>query len=102
MKVFYAIQFCFFLLPYLVIGQTPISGTINDYAKVTAITGNVLTVTTTTGFSVGDEILIYQVQDATIQSNPTLTGFGLVTLINSAGLFEIDTIASLTVELLLR
>ena len=46
--------------------NTNIGGTINDYQQVTAISGGDITVASSAAFSVGDRVLLIQMQGATI------------------------------------
>lgn len=73
---------------------TSISGTINIYTSVSGIAGNTITVGSSTGFSVGDKILIIQMQGATIDESNSAT-FGNVTNFNDAGNYEFTTICSI-------
>lgn len=69
--------------------QTNISGIINRYAAVTAIDTctATLTVQNATGFEPEMEVLILQMQGATI-SDANNNSFGNITALNSAGLYE--------------
>lgn len=70
-----------------------ISGVVNIYAPVTAITNCTITLPTTSGFSAGDRILVIQMQGATIdQSNSA--GFGTIINTNNAGNFEFATVTA--------
>jgi hypothetical protein len=82
--------------PDWVEAQTPISGVINSYEQITGITlPNTITVSSTTPFTVGDLVLIIQMQDATVDITNTVT-FGSVQSYNSAGLLEFNTISSIS------
>ena len=75
--------------------------TLNSYAKVTAIAGNVFSVSnvneTFDTFEDGEEIVIMQMQDDVIGTNTAdLTTFGDLSAISSAGLYEVRTILSHT------
>ncbi|MFK7808644.1 MAG: PKD domain-containing protein [Saprospiraceae bacterium] len=75
--------------------QTSLSGIINDYTAVSAYAfcESQLTVENSSSFSEGDEVLIIQMNGATIdQSNNA--GFGNITNWGSAGLFEKSTVTS--------
>ena len=76
--------------------QTSISGIINSYAKVTAIDycAQQLTLQETNGFQVDDQILIIQMQGATINTNDS-GQFGSISNLNGAGLCEKATIANI-------
>ncbi len=80
-----------FLLPFPLISfaQTQLSGIINQYAKIMAIDAceGILTVSGTTGFGVGDQVLLVQMQGATINESNS-NSFGNITEIGGAGLFE--------------
>lgn len=76
-----------------VFAQSNISGTINLYEPVTAISGNVISVASTGSFSPGDTVLIIQMQGAEIdESNSAL--FGDVVAYNETGNYEFLTICS--------
>jgi hypothetical protein len=77
------------------IAQQNISGQINSYAQVTSISGNNLSVSNTTGFTVGGKVLIIQMQDASV-STTNNSSFGSLTAINAAGLFEILSVSSIS------
>lgn len=75
--------------------------TINGYASVTGIAGNVLTLSNVSEssdtFEDGEEIIIMQMQDSVIGGNTgNNASFGSLADIASAGLYEILTIASHT------
>ncbi len=50
------------LTSFPLIAQTPISGVINQYVKVTAVGADYVTVTSTAGYSVGDTVLLIQMK----------------------------------------
>jgi len=73
-----------------------ISGVINDYAAVTAIpcfSGAQLEVSSAAALSAGDKVLIIQMKGATIDETNSAS-FGTVTDYGSAGLYEINEVAS--------
>jgi hypothetical protein len=72
-----------------------ISGVINIYAGVTAVSGADVTVSSTTGFLIGDRVLIIQMQGAEIDESDSPT-FGDITAYNNAGNYEFGTIVSIT------
>ena len=76
-----------------VLGQS-IGGVVNIYTAVTNITPNSVTVTSSTGFSVGDRVLLIQMKGATINQTNTAS-FGQVVAMGSAGNFEFTNIASI-------
>lgn len=79
---------------------TSISGVINTYTPVSAI--NVaktqLTVGSITGFSANDKILVVQMKGASIDNTTPATNanFGAITAYNSAGLYEIANVSSVS------
>ena len=85
-----------------VFSQTPISGIINSYVKVTNIQScnpcdnscKTITVTSTAGYAVGDRVVVMQMKGASASTigDPT---FGSVSNYNQAGTFEFNTIASI-------
>lgn len=80
---------CLLFISHLVAAQTPLSGIINQYASVAEIDycASELTVSAPENFAVGTDILILQMQGATInQSNSAI--FGNIEDLGSAGLFE--------------
>lgn len=94
-----AIAYSFLLLFVTFSLVTKSQTIINGYAKVTSVSGSVLTLSnvdeTYDSFENGEEVLIYQVQDDVIGSNTTdASTFGDLSDIKSAGLFEVATIQS--------
>ncbi|BDS15612.1 DUF4347 domain-containing protein [Aureispira anguillae] len=71
-----------------------IGGTINSYAAVTGITGNDFLVDDASSFSVGDQILIIQMQGAIIDDSNT-SSYGVVTSRNGVGNFELANITTI-------
>ncbi len=71
-----------------------VGGIINSYASVSAIAGNTLTVSTTSGFSVGNKVLIIQMKGASIYSQNN-SAYGDVTNYNNSGNFEFATISAI-------
>ncbi|UII34070.1 T9SS type A sorting domain-containing protein [Fulvivirga ulvae] len=74
---------------------------INAYAKVTGISGTTLTLSdineTNDTFVSGEQVIIMQMQDDVIGSNTSNdSNFGTLDNIQSAGLYELGTIASVT------
>jgi hypothetical protein len=78
--------------------QAAINGIINSYAPVTAINTsncpNVLTVGNTTGFAVGNKILIIQMKGAKFDTANVST-FGNIINLNGAGSYEMAKITSI-------
>jgi len=73
---------------------------INAYAKVTGITsGSVLAVSnvnqTSGNFVVGQQVIIMQMQGATLSDNTNASTFGSLASLNSAGLYEVRTISAI-------
>ncbi|PIB26904.1 hypothetical protein BFP77_14080 [Maribacter sp. 4U21] len=81
------------------ISQTSnISGVINDYTRVTAINcsfGGEIQVANSGAFSVGQKVLLIQMQGATIDQSDN-SSFGTITNYNSAGKYEIQEIAAIS------
>lgn len=69
--------------------QTTISGIINRYASVTAIdTCGRLTVSDTTGFRIGTQVLLIQMQGATVNIANAAATYGTVSAFGCAGCYE--------------
>ncbi len=90
-----------FLLPYLCLlvavsasGQTNLSGIVNSYTQVVAVDScdNYVVVSGVTGFGVGDEVFLMQMQGAQIDTTDLLS-YGDITSLHSSGLFEVNTIS---------
>lgn len=71
-----------------------ISGVVNIYTPVTQVNCNNVTVVSSVGFSVGDRVLLIQMQGATLDQTNT-PAFGYVTNYNNCGNFEFATISSI-------
>ncbi len=74
-----------------------IGGIVNIYTPVTAISGcanHIITVESVQGFAVGDEVLLIQMQGATIDTTNT-PSFGDYVGTNSTGLYEMNRIANI-------
>ena len=95
----------FFLLIYTIsiiwntktlVAQTNISGIINSYTNVTNIdsANNHITVSSTTNFSIGDRVLLIQMQGATIDESQS-SSFGTITNYNNCGNYEFQTICNI-------
>ncbi len=94
MKFFSAILF--FLSGINLFAQTNISGIINSYAKVLAVyyaCPDSLLVSTTSGFSSGDSIIIFQMKGASIDTTNS-NSFGSIIDFDKAGNFEVVKINS--------
>lgn len=84
----------FFIINQFLFAQN-ISGVINIYVQVTNILNNQdIVVTSTTGFSVGDRVLLIQMKGATITQTNTIA-YGNITAYNNAGNYEYKTIAAI-------
>ena len=94
LKTFAAIiSFCM-LWPGVICAQTPISGIINSYAKVTAIAGSDITVSSTAGFAIGDRIVLIQMKGAVIDG--TLSSvYGSIIDYGTSGNYEYATIETI-------
>lgn len=92
--------FVYFLLFFsFIIAGNPshaqnISGVVNAYVAVSAVTVNSATVTAIGPFQVGDKVLIIQMKGATITATNTMA-FGTITSLGNAGNFEFATISSI-------
>ncbi len=71
-----------------------ISGTINSYTNVTAISGSVVSVGSAAGLAVGDKVLLIQMKGATITTG-NVPAFGTITGYGNAGNYEYLTVASI-------
>jgi gliding motility-associated-like protein len=72
-----------------------ISGIINSYAQITAITQNVLNVSTTTGFAVGDKVLLIKMKGATINQTNT-AAYGDTIALNEAGKYVFSNVIAVS------
>ena len=90
-KLFFVLMFCAIASAYS--QNTNISGVINDYTSVSAIYGNSVTVGSSAAFSVGDLVLLIQMQGATINESNNAS-FGDVVSLNSAGYYEFARICA--------
>jgi gliding motility-associated-like protein len=72
-----------------------ISGIVNSYVAVSAVTVNSATVTAIGPFQVGDKVLIIQMKGATITTSNSVA-FGTITALGNAGNFEFATISTIT------
>jgi len=79
-----------------VMGQTNISGIINDYTAVTSIDyiDNSVDVSSSASFNIGDRVLIIQMLGATIDQSQS-SSFGTITNYNNAGNYEFQTICDI-------
>jgi hypothetical protein len=90
----------FALLVFCCVGltaQTNISGTINQYSSVSSIDypGNSITVADPGFFSVDDQVLLIQMQGATIDETNS-SSFGDITSLGGAGNYELVTVCDIT------
>ena len=94
MKHFEIVIVFVFMLAVTHAQNTNISGVINDYTSVSAVSGNSLMVGSSSGFSVGDRVLIIQMQGASINESNS-TAFGDIVSLNNAGNYEFATICAI-------
>jgi hypothetical protein len=84
-------------LPTTAKAATNISGVINSYLRVTAISGKTFTANNLSGaigdFAVGKTVMIYQAKGATITTTNT-SGYGTITAMNNAGNYEFATVSA--------
>jgi hypothetical protein len=85
---------CAFVTTFSRAQNTNISGTINTYSSVTTVSGSTITIPSTAGFSVGDRVLLIQMQGATIDETNS-AAFGDFTSMNDAGNYEFATICDI-------
>jgi PKD repeat protein len=92
---------CTFVLSFSIYAQTTISGIINTYTKVTAVDTckNTLTVLNKTAFIKGEEVLLIQMKGAVINEGQSSVYGNLVNQ-KSAGLYEINTIDSIVLNII--
>lgn len=92
------------MMQWIVLGLAPLglyaqyaqwSGIINSYTQVTDIVGSNLTVTHSTGFSVGDRVLLIQMKGGQV-TLPSNENYGDITDIQQVGRYEISTISSIS------
>lgn len=85
------------LLSNLGFSQTPLSGIINHYEKITDIDfcESKLVTSDTSGFSIGEQVLLVQMKGAIIDESNS-AAFGDVVVIGSAGLFERNEIVAIS------
>ncbi len=85
-----------FSIVFSTFSQTNISGVINDYTEVTAVNvgSNSIMVSATTNFSVGDKVLLIQMQGASIDESQAST-YGNILDYGSAGNYEFQEICSI-------
>ena len=74
---------------------TNVSGIINSYASVTSVGTQSTNVTTTSGFVVGDKVLLIQMKGASIDTTNT-SNFGTITSYNDAGNYEMLVISAIS------
>ena len=74
-----------------------VSGVINNYASVAALDYSLqeVTVASTVGFSVGDKVLLIQMNGATIDQTNSVN-YGDVTAVGAAGNYEFQEICSIS------
>lgn len=76
---------------------TNITGIINSYLRVTAISGKTFTVNNLSGaigdFAVGKTVMVYQAKGTTINTNNN-SSYGTITAMNNAGNYEFATVSA--------
>ncbi|MBO9701823.1 MAG: T9SS type A sorting domain-containing protein [Sporocytophaga sp.] len=72
-----------------------ISGIINTYTDVTAVASKTVTVGSSAGFTVGDRVLIIQMQGASI-TTPASTAYGDISGYGNAGNYEFSNVESIS------
>ncbi len=93
---YFILFFSFYCFFYNVSAQTTnVSGIINSYASVTSLGTQSTNVTTTSGFAVGDKVLLIQMKGASIDTTNT-SNFGTITSYNDAGNYEMLVISAIT------
>lgn len=85
------LSYLFLLFGTTTHSQTNINGIVNVYAEVTNIGGPNVNVPSTTGFSVGDKVLIIQMKGSTINTSNT-SAYGTISSLNNAGNFQFNQI----------
>lgn len=93
-KLYFIVLFSLLFNEYGVFAQN-ISGVVNSYVAVSAVTVNSATLTAIGPFQVGDKVLMIQMKGATITTTNTVA-FGTITALGNAGNFEFATISSIT------
>jgi gliding motility-associated-like protein len=74
---------------------TNISGIINSYASVAGIGSQSISVPSSSGFLIGDKVLLIQMKGTTIDTSNTLN-FGTINTYNDAGNYEMLVISSIS------
>lgn len=87
----------FVVLTGCLLGQTNISGTINQYSSVSAVDypGNSVTVSDPSPFAIGAQVLLIQMQGATINQTNS-NSFGDISAYNGAGNYELAVICEVS------
>lgn len=71
--------------------KAQLTGNINNYTEVTAISSNTITVASNTAFAIGDKVFVIQMKGATIDLTNT-SSYGTISPVNNAGNYAIGTI----------
>ena len=74
---------------------TNISGVVNSYVSVSSLAFQSVVVTSSTGFVVGDKVLLIQMKGATIDTTNT-SSFGTINSYNDAGNYEMLVISAIS------
>src|SRR6476646_4811900 len=77
---------CYILMNFMCNAQN-ISGVINSYAKVSSVSAQNVTVTSTAGFSVTNKVLVIQMKGCSITTSNT-SAYGTINSYNNAGNYE--------------
>jgi hypothetical protein len=91
-----AVLFLFVALQCGTVAGQSVSGTVNSYYAVTAVNTavNTVTLTTASGLTPGQRVLLYQAKGAVINSSNS-SGYGDITTLNNAGGYEFNTVCSI-------
>jgi hypothetical protein len=90
----------FFIIIVLLSGNTEgqtLSGTVNSYYAITAVStaANAVTVDNAAGLSIGQRVFLYQAKGASITATNTAS-YGNITTANDAGAYEFNTICNIS------
>lgn len=92
-QLYFSVLIALFCLP-AVAQNTNISGVVNSYTSVSAVSGNDVTVASSAAFSAGDRVLLIQMQGATIDETNAAT-FGDISNLGNAGNYEFSTVCAI-------
>lgn len=94
MKKILVSTLCVLIATLIKLDAQNIHGIINQYASVTNLNNQTITVNTATAFAVSDKILLIQMKGAEIDTNSN-SNFGDIINLNQAGVYEFLNIASI-------